>query len=76
VGTTSVVGTTVEVYAYDIGIGPFAFESMTGEYQCTVKHLKKLLPAERSELQLLGHGVGVRGLLRELCAHKQEEYFL
>ena len=29
-----------EVYDYAIGISPFAFENLTGEYQSTVKHLK------------------------------------
>ena len=29
-----------EVSDYAIGISPFAFENLTGEYQSTVKHLK------------------------------------
>jgi hypothetical protein len=63
---------TAEVYDYAISIGPFAFESLTGEYQSTVKHPKKLLPAERLEMQRLGHVVGLCGILREPGAHEQE----
>ena len=61
-----------EAYDYAIGIGPFAFERLTGEYQSTVKHLKKLLPAERFEMQRLGHEVGLNRILRGPCAHEQE----
>lgn len=36
------------VYDYAIGMGPLACASLTGGYQPTLEHIKKLLPAERS----------------------------
>lgn len=61
-----------EAYDYAIGIRPLAFESLTGEYQSTVKHLKKLLPAERLEIQRLGHVVDLSRKLRGPSTHEQE----